>query len=116
MRQIRPQTMIALSLLFLVAFLIADAAETPRHGGILTFMVATEPPSFDGHREPTFAVIHPLAPFYSTLIRVNPENPASPTDFVGDLALDVPAPTDGGTTGIPLSRDTLYPQSLTARA
>jgi len=76
----------------------AGATETPKRGGILTFVVVAEPPSFDGHREPSFALIHPIAPFYSTRIRVNPENPASPTDFVGDLTLDVPVPTDDGTT------------------
>jgi peptide/nickel transport system substrate-binding protein len=76
----------------------ALGVDTPRHGGILTFVVPAEPPSFDGHRESTFAVIHPIAPFYSTLIRVNPDNPASPTDLVGDLALDVPEPTNDGRT------------------
>lgn len=74
------------------------SAETPRYGGGLPFVVSAEPPSFDAHRETTFAVIHPLAPFYSTLIRVNPDNPSDPTDFVGDVALAVPEPTDGGTT------------------
>jgi peptide/nickel transport system substrate-binding protein len=98
MRRIRPQTMIALALLCLLALPVAGAAETPRRGGILTFVVAAEPPSFDGHREDTFALIHPIAPFYSMLIRVNPENPSSSTDFVGDLALEVPEPTDGGKT------------------
>jgi peptide/nickel transport system substrate-binding protein len=90
--------MIALALLCLLALPVAGAAETPRRGGILNYVVPDEPPSFDGHRETTFALIHPIAPFYSTLIRVNPENPASPTDFVGDLALGVPEPTDGGRT------------------
>ena len=98
MRRIRSQTMIALALLCLLALPVAGATETARRGGILTYMVAAEPPSFDGHREPTFALIHPIAPFYSTLIRVNPESPSSSTDFVGDLALEVPAPTDGGKT------------------
>jgi peptide/nickel transport system substrate-binding protein len=59
-------------------------------------VVPDEPPSYDGHRERTYGLIHPIAPFYSTLIRVNPENPTSPDDFVGDLALEVPVPTDGG--------------------
>jgi peptide/nickel transport system substrate-binding protein len=27
-----------------------------------------------------------LRPFYSLLIQANPENPADPTDFVGDVA------------------------------
>ena len=54
-------------------------------GGILNFVVAGEAPSYDAHRETTYAVIHPYAPFYSLLIRVNPKNPSSPTDFVCDL-------------------------------
>ncbi|MFB0508365.1 MAG: ABC transporter substrate-binding protein [Thermodesulfobacteriota bacterium] len=89
---------IALALAFMLALPVvgALAAETPKRGGILTFMVASYPPSFDGHREYTFAMLHPTRPFYSVLIRVNPENPSSPTDFVGDLALEVPGPTDGG--------------------
>src|SRR5687768_17168346 len=72
-------------------------AAAPERGGILKYVVPDEPPSFDGHRETTFALIHPLRPFYSLLIRVNPNNPASPTDFVCDLCEGkVPAPTDGG--------------------
>ena len=42
-------------------------------------------------------MIHPIAPFYSLLIRVNPANPSSPTDFVCDVCEgDVPEATDGG--------------------
>jgi hypothetical protein len=33
-------------------------------------------PSLDG--EGTFAMLHALVPFYSVLIRVNPENPSAP--------------------------------------
>jgi peptide/nickel transport system substrate-binding protein len=73
-------------------------AETPKKGGILKFVVPDEPPSFDGHRETTFALIHPIAPFYSVLIRVDPQNPASTTDFVCDLCTEMPKPTDGGKT------------------
>jgi peptide/nickel transport system substrate-binding protein len=73
-------------------------AATPKHGGILKFVVPAEPPSFDGHRETTFALIHPIAPFYSVLIRVDPDNPASLTDFVCDLCTEMPQPTDGGKT------------------
>ncbi len=74
-------------------------AEEPKHGGILKFVVPADPPSYDGHQELTFALIHPIAPFYSLLIKVNPENPADPTDFVCDLCVgDVPEPTDDGKT------------------
>jgi len=78
---------------------IAPAQETPKHGGTLTFVIpADAPPSFDAHRETTFATIHSAAPFYSVLIRVDPNNPASTTDFVCDLCTAMPQPTDGGRT------------------
>ncbi len=78
------------------AFTSADA-QTPKKGGILKFVVPDEPPSFDGHKETTFALIHPIAPFYSTLIRVEPENPNS-GKFACDVCTAVPEPTDGGKT------------------
>jgi peptide/nickel transport system substrate-binding protein len=77
----------------------ARAAETPKHGGTLTYMIpADAPPSFDGHREETYATVHATAPFYSVLVRVNPQDPASPSDFVCDLCTAIPKPTDGGKT------------------
>jgi peptide/nickel transport system substrate-binding protein len=77
----------------------AKAAETPKYGGTLTYMIpADAPPSFDGHRETTFATIHSVAPFYSVLIRINPENPSSTTDFTCDLCTEMPQPTDDGKT------------------
>src|ERR1700751_3118053 len=73
--------------------------EAGKRGGTLTFTIpADAPPSFDGHREGTFAMLHATAPFYSVLIRINPENPSSTTDFVCDLCTEVPQPTDGGKT------------------
>jgi peptide/nickel transport system substrate-binding protein len=77
----------------------AGAAETPKKGGTLTYMIpADAPPSFDGHRETTYVTGHTGAPFYSVLIRVDPDNPASTTDFVCDLCTEMPQPTDGGKT------------------
>ena len=74
-------------------------AQTPKHGGTLTYLIpADAPPTFDGHRETTYATIHATAPFYSVLIRINPDNPGSTTDFVCDLCTDMPKPTDGGKT------------------
>jgi peptide/nickel transport system substrate-binding protein len=75
------------------------ADEAPKHGGILTFMIpADSSPSFDGHRENTFATVHAVAPFYSVLIRANPDNPADTTQFVCDVCTELPAPTDDGRT------------------
>ena len=52
----------------------AKPAEQPRPGGELQFVVSAEPPSFDGHRETTFAMLHPTAPHYSLLVKFHPEN------------------------------------------
>jgi peptide/nickel transport system substrate-binding protein len=75
------------------------AAETPKYGGTLTYMIpADAPPSFDGHRESTYATVHSVAPFYSVLMRVNPENPAAITEFVCDLCTELPQSADDGKT------------------
>src|SRR5579872_6994564 len=77
----------------------AAADETPKHGGTLTYMIpADAPPSFDGHREETYATVHSVSPYYSTLVRVDPDNPSSTTDFVCDLCTEMPKPTDDGKT------------------
>src|SRR5262245_17098665 len=77
----------------------AGAEETPKYGGTLTYMIpADAPPTFDAQREQTYATIHSAAPFYSTLIRINPFNPASTTDIVCDLCVEMPTPTDNGKT------------------
>ena len=74
----------------------AGPAHAVKKGGVLNFVVGSKIPSYDLHRETTFGVIHPIRPLYSLLIRVNPENPSSPTDFVCDLCEgSVPKGTDG---------------------
>ena len=74
-------------------------AEQPKRGGTLTYVIpADAPPSFDAHRETTYATIHTAAPYYSVLIRVPPDNPASTTEFVCDLCTEMPKPTDDGKT------------------
>jgi ABC-type transport system substrate-binding protein len=50
----------------------AFAQDRPRSGGELIFLVPSEPPSYDAHKEGTFGVVHPLAPHYNTLLRVDP--------------------------------------------
>jgi peptide/nickel transport system substrate-binding protein len=63
----------------------AFSQDKPRYGGELTFVVPSEPPSFDGHREETFGLIHPIAPHYNTLFRTDPTDNTG-TKVVGDLA------------------------------
>jgi peptide/nickel transport system substrate-binding protein len=68
--------------------------ERPRAGGELVFVVGAEPPSYDAHRENTFALIHPVAPHYNTLLRVDPTD-RSGTRPVGDLAESWTVSRDG---------------------
>jgi len=74
----------------------ARAAEEPQRGGILRFVVPDEPPSFDGHRETTFALMHPIGPFYSVLTRINPDNMSSTSDIVCDLCTEMPKAENDG--------------------
>ena len=62
-------------------------AEQPKPGGILTFVVNAEPPSFDAHRETTFAVLHPASPHYSLLYKYDPNDL---TKITTDVAAAMP--------------------------
>src|SRR6476619_624706 len=89
----------ACGVLLLAAPPASAADEEPKRGGTLTYLIpADAPPSFDGHRETTYATVHSVSPFYSVLVRINPQNPSSPTDFVCDLCTEIPKPTDDGKT------------------
>ena len=74
----RSSTLLALVVIAVIATVSgpAGAQEKPRSGGELVFPVPSEPPSYDGHREETFGLIHPIAPFYNTLLRVDPHDPS----------------------------------------
>jgi len=87
LRSARPLVITALLLTFVLpaSLTFGAQAEKPRNGGELVFAVGGTPPSFDGHRETTFAMLHPLAPHYSTLLRFDPQ--AYPK-IVGDVAED----------------------------
>ncbi len=74
-----------ITLLLLALALPASAQEKPRSGGELVFVVPSEPPAYDAHQEETFGVIHPMAPHYNTLLRVDPFDKTG-TKPVGDLA------------------------------
>ena len=53
---------------------VGAAAEAPKRGGILEFAVDAEPPNYDCHANATFAVLHPVAPHYSTLLKFDTAN------------------------------------------
>ena len=96
-RLIRSALVLAAAAAVTIAYAGPSVAAGPTKGGILKYVVPAEPPSFDGHRETTFALIHPIAPFYSLLIRVDPTVPYN-GKFVCDLCTAMPKATDGGKT------------------
>ena len=81
----------------------AAAPAHPLPGGQLTFVVPGEPPSYDAHREETFALIHPAAPHYNTLLRIDPFDPTG-TRVVGDLATSWTVSSDKRTYVLRLRR------------
>src|SRR3990170_6611679 len=94
---------ILVALALLVAGVAAEAQEKPRSGGELVFVVPSEMPSYDGHQEETFGLIHPTAPHYSTLLRVDPFDRTG-TKLVGDLAESWSASKDGRVYTVKLRR------------
>src|SRR6478672_1108454 len=59
------------------------AAETPKPGGILNFAVVAEPPNYNCHSSQTFALLHPVSPMYSYLVKYDSSQDGK---IVGDLA------------------------------
>src|SRR5262245_64316755 len=92
------QRIAALLCLVLAVVMVLPAAgqDKPRSGGELVFPVPSEPPSYDGHREETFGLMHPFAPFYNTLLRVDPNDPSG-TKPVPSLAESWTVTNDGRT-------------------
>ena len=78
-------------------------AQTPRYGGELVFVVGSEMPSYDGHREETFGLVHPIAPHYSLLLRIDPTDPSG-TKVVGDVGESWAISRDGLTYTVKIRR------------
>ena len=68
-------------------------AETPKRGGTLNFAVVAEPPTTDCHATTTFAMVHPVAPQYSTLLTFT--GPHDNLKIEGDLAESWEVSKDG---------------------
>ncbi|MCZ6645032.1 MAG: ABC transporter substrate-binding protein [SAR324 cluster bacterium] len=61
----------------LVLMPLADA-QAAKRGGKLIYMIPSKgAKSLDGHKETSFATVHPTAPFYSLLIQVDPLVPGA---------------------------------------
>src|SRR5437867_4300803 len=80
-----PAALMAASIVAFALLSPVFAQDKPRSGGELIFLVPSEPPSYDGHKEGTFGVVHPLAPHYNTLLRIDPTD-GTGTRPVPDLA------------------------------
>src|SRR5947199_2552129 len=92
--QARLARVLSVAIVLLLVAPPADADDKPRRGCELVFVVPLEPPSYDAHQEETFGVIHPMAPHYNTLLRVDP-NDRTGTKPVGDLAESWTVSKDG---------------------
>ncbi len=60
-----------------VSFAVHGAAiggPAPKRGGTLEFAVDAEPPNYDCHANVSFALLHPVAPHYSTLLKFDTAN------------------------------------------
>lgn len=86
----------------------------PKRGGELVFIVGAEPPSFDAHRESTFAMLHWTAPHYSLLVTFDPFDYPR---VVGDVAESWEISPDGLTYTFKLRNNVKFHDGspLTAR-
>jgi len=109
----RPRLVLTAALL--LAFGSPAHAQAPRPGGELVFVLGSESPSYDAHREETFGLIHPAAPHYSTLLRVDPTD-ASGTRVIGDLAESWTASKDGLTYTFKIRRGVKFHDGSTLAA
>src|SRR5881397_2048201 len=76
-------TVVTLAVVVVLAVPAAQAADTPRRGGILLAVIGADPPSLDPHQESTFATLQLVAPLYSTLLQ---SDPYAYPKIIGDVA------------------------------
>ena len=67
-------------------------AETPKRGGTLSFAAVAETAAYDCHASQTFALLHPVTPQYSLLVRWDATEKSK---VVGDLAKNWTIAPDG---------------------
>jgi peptide/nickel transport system substrate-binding protein len=90
--------MLRVASLFLATFAAATLAptlgltETPKRGGTLIFAAVAETSGYDCHASQTFALLHPVTPQYSLLVRWDATEKSK---IVGDLAKSWTIAPDG---------------------
>ena len=82
---------------------------TPKRGGTLNFGVVAEPPNYDCHGSTTFALIHPIAPHYSLLVKFDGKDYPK---VVPDLAQSWTVAPDGMTYTFKLRSGREVPRRL----
>ena len=93
------------------------SALAQQRGGTLVFTIpASDFPSMDAHQEITFATVHPTAPLYSLLIRLDPTDPKGER-IGGDAAQSWKVSADKKTYTFKLHQDIRFTDGtpLTAR-
>jgi peptide/nickel transport system substrate-binding protein len=80
-------------------------AETPKRGGTLSFAVVAEPANYDCHASQTFALLHPVGPLYSYLLRYDSSQGGQ---IVGDLAKSWTVSPDGLVYTFQLHQDVTF--------
>ena len=93
-----------------VAFALASPAlqaQTPKKGGILSYAVVAEPPTYDCHATTTFATLHPVRPHYSGLLKITGDVNTK-LDIKGDLAESFEVSKDGLTYTFKLRRNVKF--------
>lgn len=78
----------------MVASQPSEAADAPKRGGILNFAVVAETASYDCHGSQTFALLHPVTPQYSLLVKWDA---TEKSQIIGDLAKSWTIAPDGRT-------------------
>ncbi|NJO33250.1 MAG: ABC transporter substrate-binding protein [Rhodospirillales bacterium] len=82
----------AVAFALVLAPALSATAETPKRGGILNFAVTAEPPNYDCHASQTFALLHPVSPMFSYLVKYDSSQNGK---IVGDLAKGWTVSDDG---------------------
>ena len=88
-----PTAALAAALAASLAASLPAEAQTPKRGGTLQFAVVAELPTSDCNAATTFAMVHPVAPQYSTLLKI--VGPHDNSRVEGDLAESWEASKDG---------------------
>jgi peptide/nickel transport system substrate-binding protein len=96
---------LSLAVAMLAAASTAAVAQAPKKGGTLNFAVVAEMPNYDCHASTTFALIHPIAPHYSTLLRFSGKDYPK---VEGDVAQSWEAAADGLTYTFKLHRNVKF--------